>query len=148
MFRFADPLPDYLNNLRLIHAQLSTTEYKISDKQLVFQALQGLPNHYGTIVRILTADEAKVKWETVSIELMKEEMRIREEDSKDDVVLRMYQAKDKNRNGQRSKEPMECWNCGKFGHMKRDCRSKPKTQGTSWNTSFAEKSCSTALRLN
>ena len=42
----------YLNELKTLESKLATTEFKVSEKQVIFHAMDGLPQEYSTSVRI------------------------------------------------------------------------------------------------
>jgi hypothetical protein len=95
---------------------------------LFFQAVRRLNPLFGPLILQLELSGANRHWETVVAHVTEFERQIGPK-KPEQTALKAETIEDK-RPKRRPKSEVECYNCGKKGHYKRDCRSKPKGDST------------------
>lgn len=114
-----EPLPKYMARGRAIMDQLLAAGHTISEEELVWSLLAGLPPKFESMVNVLEGADDTPSLETVMAKLLIVEHRqsghagngIR--NNAETTALYTNRAKG-------SKGPV-CWNCNETGHLKRDC---------------------------
>ncbi|OAE25076.1 hypothetical protein AXG93_1163s1110 [Marchantia polymorpha subsp. ruderalis] len=114
----------------------------LSDEKKSFQFLSSLPSSYHILSRVLLhRDKKSITYNEVVIALLTDDIQqklvssstpslssiafyvTRGRMEKRSTSVSKSQNRSKSREG--NKKEMKCWKCGKLGHMKKDCRSKP-----------------------
>ncbi|KAL4283007.1 hypothetical protein GQ457_16G004330 [Hibiscus cannabinus] len=146
---------EHLNMLNTLFSQFTSLSYKIEPQERAELLLQSLPDSYDQLIINLTnnilADH--LVFDDVAAAILEEENRCK---NKEDRQGNMQQAEaltvmrerstergqssshNHGRSKSRSKKNLKCYNCGKKGHLKKDCWSLPKNsnpQGNITNTS-------------
>uniref|UniRef100_A0A803LV23 Retrovirus-related Pol polyprotein from transposon TNT 1-94-like beta-barrel domain-containing protein n=1 Tax=Chenopodium quinoa TaxID=63459 RepID=A0A803LV23_CHEQI len=143
----------HLNELNSVTTQLSSVEIKFDDEVLALILLSSLPDSWNatvTAVRISSGNN-KLKFDDVRDLVLSEEIRRRESgESSSSSVLhtesrgrnlirrnergrsnyrgqsRDRRSKSRNPNNFQNSKTVECWNYGKIGHYKNQCKGTPK----------------------
>ncbi|KAK4484813.1 hypothetical protein RD792_007410 [Penstemon davidsonii] len=143
----------HLNELSTITTQLSSVEIEFDDEVQALLLLSSLPESWNATVTAVSSSSGsnKLKFNDVRDLVLNEEIRRREsgETSTPSALSTESRARSINnnrgrsnhrgrsKNGRsRSRNPnnsgnsktVECWNCGKVGHYKNQCKSAPKNQ--------------------
>ena len=123
--RSGQSLSEYFSGLNLIVAKLRSLGKEVEDVDIISKALHDLPKEY---------DNFKTNWRMIAVE--NEEMMKTEKFYSHILSAEASMKKEKptevkseaflSKRPQQQKKELECFNCGKKGHFKRDCRSKPK----------------------
>ncbi|KAL3830794.1 hypothetical protein ACJIZ3_019596 [Penstemon smallii] len=143
----------HLNELSTITTQLSSVEIEFDDEVHALLLLSSLPESWNATVTAVSSSSGsnKLKFNDVRDLVLNEEIRRREsvETSTPSALSTESRGRSTNnnrgrsnhrgrsKNGRsRSRNPsnfgnsktVECWNCGKVGHYKNQCKSAPKNQ--------------------
>jgi len=120
-----------LNNLRLkdnecmqnhikamteIFDELAVVDTPLSNEDKVIYLLSSLPESYNTLVTALEVNEDVPKMEIVTERLLFEEQKIKSQLKGEVSCEGVLLSKQKNKKGPK------CYNCGKIGHIKVNCR--------------------------
>lgn len=139
------PVAQHLNEFNTIVNQLSSVEIDFDDEIRALIVLASLPNSWEAMRMAVSnsAGKNKLKYEDIRDLILSEEVRRRDagETSGSGSALNLEtrgRAQDRNSNRNRSKSRRggrsksrsgrqpECWNCGKTGHFKKNCREPQK----------------------
>ena len=104
---------DHIKTMTELFNELSIVGDAISDDDRIVYLLSSLPGSYGTLVTALKANKDVPKMETVTARLFHAERK-----QKETIV--------KKRQWQLDSIIVERVQCGKLGHIKRNCRSVPE----------------------
>uniref|UniRef100_A0A803MP45 CCHC-type domain-containing protein n=1 Tax=Chenopodium quinoa TaxID=63459 RepID=A0A803MP45_CHEQI len=143
----------HLNELNFVTTQLSSVEIKFDDEVLALILLSSLPDSWNATVTAVSSSSGnnKLKFDDVRDLVLSEEIRRRESgESSSSSVLhtesrgrnlirrnergrsnyrgqsRDRRSKSRNPNNFQNSKTVECWNCGKIGHYKNQCKGTPK----------------------
>jgi hypothetical protein len=131
-------MTEHLNTFNTIISQLSSVDIKITEEEKCISLLCSLPDSWDRLVVAIGSNTTTVALEDMVASLLLEEMRRKnmEGSNKDALVVRgRLIERDKGKfSGRkfkskgRSKFPIQstrrCWKCGKFGHYKKDYKSR------------------------
>ena len=148
----------HLNELSLITTQLSSVGIEFDDEVRALIILSSLPESWNAIVTAVSGSTGsqKLRYDDVCDLVLNEEIRRKESgESSSSSILQTEsrgrsstkgngrgkskdrRSKSKNR---QSKKNIECWNCGKSGHYKNQCKSARKNQEAKDEASVASTS--------
>ncbi|CAO2827530.1 unnamed protein product [Amaranthus hypochondriacus] len=143
----------HLNELNSVTTQLSSVEITFDDEVLALILLSSLPDSWNATVTAVSSSSGsnKLKFDDVRDLVLSEEIRRRESgESASSSVLhtelrgrplirrnergrsnyrgqsRDRRSKSRNPNNFQNSKTIECWNCGKIGHYKNQCKGAPK----------------------
>ena len=149
---------EHLNNFNTIISQLSTVEINFDDEVRALIVLASLPNSWEAMRTTVSnsAGKDKLKYADIRDLILNEEIRRKDsgEPSNSGSALNVEargrnstrgygRGRSKSRNGrsksrnprnfnnsqnQNNQKVIECWNCGKIGHYKNQCRAPEKAQ--------------------
>lgn len=147
----------HLNELNIVTTQLSSVEIEFDDEVRALILLSSLPESWNATVTAVSSSSGnnKLKFNDVRDLVLSEEIRRRDsgESSTSTVLhtesrgrnstkgngrakfnyrgrLKDGRSKSRNPNNSHSSKNIDCWNCGKIGHYKNQCKSAPKDQET------------------
>ncbi|KAE8685043.1 hypothetical protein F3Y22_tig00111101pilonHSYRG00028 [Hibiscus syriacus] len=148
---------EHLNTLNTLFSQLTSLSCKIGEQERVELLLQSLPDSYDQLIINLTnSNVTSLVFDDVATAVLQEENRRK---NKEDRQVNLQQAEalttmttmrgrptergqssshKYGRSKSMSKKNLKCYNCGKKGHLKKDCWSLNKNsnpQGNTVNTS-------------
>ncbi|KAE8707674.1 hypothetical protein F3Y22_tig00110377pilonHSYRG00029 [Hibiscus syriacus] len=148
---------EHLNTLNTLFSQLTSLSCKIGEQERAELLLQSLPDSYDQLIINLTnSNVTSLVFDDVAAAVLQEENRRK---NKEDRQVNLQQAEalttmttmrgrstergqssshKYGRSKSRSKKNLKCYNCGKNGHLKKDCWSLNKNsnpQGNTANTS-------------
>ena len=115
-----EPLSKYMARGRAIMDQLLAAGHTITEEELVWSLLAGLPPKYESMVNVLEGADDTPSLETVMAKLLIIEQR---QPAKAEIGIgngeatALYSRTNKDKG---SKGPV-CWHCNERGHVKRDC---------------------------
>lgn len=139
----------HLNELNTVTTQLSSVGIEFDDEVRALILLSSLPESWNATVTAVSSSSGsnKLKFDDVRDLVLSEEIRRREsgECSTSSVLhtetrgrnptrgnrrgkSKDRRSKSRNHQGSHSSKIIECWNCGKTGHYKNQCKSAPKKQ--------------------
>lgn len=145
----------HLNELNTVTTQLSSVGIEFDEEVRALILLSSLPDSWNATVTAVSSSSGsnKLKFDDVRDLVLSEEIRRRESgESSTSSVLhtesrgrnstrgngqgrsnyrgksRDRRSKSRNPNNSSSSKTIECWNCGKIGHYKNQCKSAPKSQ--------------------
>ncbi|KAE8695627.1 Potassium transporter 10 [Hibiscus syriacus] len=144
----------HLNELNTITTQLSSVEIEFDDEVRALILLSSLPDSWNATVTAVSSSSgnSKLKFDDVRDLELSEEIRRREsgEASTSSALHTESRGRtsEKNSNRSRSKsrrgksrtgdKDFTCYNCGKKGHFKRDCRALKKNTGAQESANMTE----------
>ncbi|KAE8665938.1 hypothetical protein F3Y22_tig00112523pilonHSYRG00165 [Hibiscus syriacus] len=145
---------EHLNTLNTLFSQLTSLSCKIGEQERAELLLQSLPDSYDQLIINLTnSNVTSLVFDDVAAAILQEENQCK---NKEDKQVNLQQAEaltttrerstergqsishKHGRSKSRSKKNLKCYNCGKKGHLKKDCWSLNKNsnpQGNTANTS-------------
>jgi hypothetical protein len=137
----------HLNELSTVTTQLSSVGIDFNDEVRALILLSSLPESWNATVTAVSSSSGsnKLKFDDVRDLVLSEEIRRRESgESSTSSVLhtesrgrsstkgsgrgksKERRSKSRNHHSSNNSKTIECWNCGKTGHYKNQCRSAPK----------------------
>lgn len=129
-----------------IQDQLRAAGHEISDQEVAWAVLAGLPADYDMMVTVLTATESEVRVEDILPKLLQVEQQLRAEVEDERALTARhggghgggYGGGNPGRRGHRGgADNRTCYYCGKVGHIKRDCRKMKQDETVGCNLSKA-----------
>ncbi|KAL8162057.1 hypothetical protein V2J09_013546 [Rumex salicifolius] len=140
----------HLNALNTVTTQLSSVGIEFDEEVRALILLSSLPESWNAIVTTVSSssESNNLKYDDVRALVLSEEIRrkgsgesstsssqeeeIQPEgmDTEDNSRSRDKKTRTTNPNNSSSSKTIECWNYGKTGHYKNQCRSAPKNQET------------------
>ncbi|KAE8667838.1 hypothetical protein F3Y22_tig00112368pilonHSYRG00011 [Hibiscus syriacus] len=145
---------EHLNTLNTLFSHLTSLGCKIGEQEHAELLLQSLPDSYDQlIINLINNNVTSLVFDDVAAAVLQEENRCK---NKEDIQVNLQQAEalatmrgrstecgqsSSHKHGgskSRSKKNLKCYNCGKKGHLKKDCWSLNKNsnpQGNTANTS-------------
>lgn len=106
-----ETVTDYIIKAETAAMALRNAEEEVSDSLLIAMALKGLPEEYKPFVVVVTQREDDLTFQEFKVMLRNYESTENTRNTGDDSVMKA------SFNG-------NCFDCGKFGHVSRDCGSK------------------------
>ena len=144
----------HLNELNTITTQLSSVEIEFDDEVRALILLSSLPDSWNATVTAVSSSSgnSKLKFDDVRDLVLSEEIRRRESDetSNSSALHTESRGRTSERNSNRGrsksrrgksrwgKKDFNCYNCGKKGHFKKDCRAPKKGTGAQESTHVTE----------
>ena len=139
----------HINELNTVLTQLSSVEIEFDDQVRALALLSSLPESWKTTVTAVSSStgDTKLKFNDVRDLILNEEIRRREsgEASTSSVLhtesrgrnlirgngrgkSKDRRSKSRSHHNSHKSKPIECWNCGRLGHYKNQCKSARKNQ--------------------
>ncbi|PKA51960.1 Retrovirus-related Pol polyprotein from transposon TNT 1-94 [Apostasia shenzhenica] len=152
-------ITDHINEFNIITTQLSSVDINFDDEVNALILLFSLPESWSTTVTAVSSSsgQKKMKLQEIRELILSEDIRKRESGESLGTVLhtdggrsRSFQknqtsrSKSKRRNKLRPPNDKVCWNCGRKGHLKRNCKISKKE---SWSQD-EEKSMNATIKEN
>ncbi|KAE8695859.1 U-box domain-containing protein 31 [Hibiscus syriacus] len=144
----------HLNKLNTITTQLSSMEIEFDDEVRALILLSSLPDSWNATVTAVNSSSgnSKLKFDDVRDLVLSEEIRRREagEASTSSALHTESRGRTSERNSNRGRSKSRrgksrtcnkgftCYNCGKKGHFKRDCRASKKNTGAQESANMTE----------
>lgn len=116
----AEPLTKFVARAIDIQDQLRAAGHEISDQEVAWAVLAGLPPQYDMMATVLTATEKDLRLDDILPKLLQVELQRQKFELPDEKAL-MAKNPGGRRSGQRAGYSVTCYQCGKTGHMRRDC---------------------------
>ena len=126
----------HVKMLTEIFDELSIIGDPLDEENQVVHLLASLPESYDMLVTALEASPEVPKLETVTERLLHEETKQRDKESSTIEVKAMTSKHQTSRKGPK------CHHCGRFGHIRRECRMLLESPGKNQNnrtTSYSNK---------
>ncbi|KAL5837106.1 hypothetical protein ACOSQ3_014275 [Xanthoceras sorbifolium] len=147
-------IAQHLNEHNTITTQLSSVEIEFDEEVRALILLSSLPDSWNATVTAVSSSSGnnKLKFDDVRDLVLSEEIRRRESgEASSSSALQTesrgrtserssYRSRSKSRRGKSrsGKKDFSCYNCGKKGHFKRDCRAPKKDTGTQESANVTE----------
>ncbi|XXG79495.1 hypothetical protein AAC387_Pa09g0546 [Persea americana] len=131
---------EHVNEFNTVMSQLSSVNVQFEDEIWALLVLSSLPDSWNGMVTSLSnsSGSTKLKFDDVVSAILDEEIRRKPSGESSGSALNVgnrgrssereqSHGRSKSQSKSRSsKGKIECWNCGKKGHLKKDCRAPPK----------------------
>ena len=119
----------HIKEMTEVFEELSIVGDPIKEEDRVVHLLASLPSTFDVLVTALEASEDVPKMEVVTERLLREEIKLKEKEACGGTTHDMKALTSKQR--PRKKGPI-CNNCGKVGHIKRNCYELQRKKGRSF----------------
>ena len=117
--RDGDSIQKHIKDMTETFNELAAIDDPITEEDRVVYLLASLPESYDILVTAVEASVEVPKMEIVTEQLLHEERKIKEKhgsETSDGTMKAMFV------NRQSKGKGPKCYHCGKFGHIKRNCR--------------------------
>ena len=112
----AEPVSKTVQRAKGLRTDLGATGHKMSETELCWTVLSGVPKTFGVISTVLMAQSEDLTLDTVLPQLMQVEQQYNME--KEEAEVSMFGAMAKMR---LSNKDRRCFKCGKAGHIRANC---------------------------
>ena len=122
----SDDMLDHINKVKGLADQLACLEVPVTDGDIVMTLLESLPPSYEYLITALeTRDMKELDMDFITARLVHEVSKRKENETQDGgaALLSRY---GQGGSSQQRKETRTCFNCGKPGHLARNCRLPKK----------------------
>uniref|UniRef100_A0A803LCG4 CCHC-type domain-containing protein n=1 Tax=Chenopodium quinoa TaxID=63459 RepID=A0A803LCG4_CHEQI len=118
----------HLNELNSVTTQLSSVEIKFDDEVLALILLSSLPDSWNATVTTVSSSSGNNKLKFDDVQSRGRNLIRRNERGRSNYrgQSRDRRSKSRNPNNFQNSKTVECWNCGKIGHYKNQCKGTPK----------------------
>lgn len=134
--RDGEDVSQYVSRARTIFTDLKSMDPTLSDRQLVRHILAGLPSKFNVIKQILTASAVELTIDAMVPKLLQAEQDVGASSSNNNDDTAAYAARGSFRGSFRGRGRgggrfgnVKCFNCGRMGHISRDCRQQQEGHG-------------------
>ena len=129
---------EHIKGMMELFDELAVIGDPIEEEDRVVHLLASLPESFDMLVTALEANSEVPTLENVTERLLHEERKLKDKISESGgadgkaLMAGKYNARYNNNNniGNRNKP---CWNCGKTGHLQRECEEPPKEKGKAFS---------------
>lgn len=124
-FQESGTLEEHFRIYDTLIRQLKTTGAKPDESELVCGLLLTMPPAYNTVITAIETIQVEISLDFVKKRLLDEELKLKTQEVTENEVFFTRETKERTKynTGEKGKSfPFECYNCGKKGHMKADCR--------------------------
>ena len=129
-----EPLTKYVSRAKELRDQLLAAGHDVSDEDLAWSTLAGLPGEYDTLVTMLEASDDKPDIDKMLTKLLAVEQRLVRKDESDGTAFYANKPHKKNVHNKTRPTAKECWYCNRPGHFQADCRKKKRDEAQSHRT--------------
>lgn len=138
--RTDEPLTKFAARATDIQDQLRAAGHEISDQEVAWAVLAGLPTDYDMMVTVLTATETNMKLEDILPKLLQVEQQRQKYEAANEKALIAKRNGYGVGNNNRS-----CFYCGKVGHLQRGCKKKMQDEAAARGGKLAMQMSAIAL---
>ena len=123
----SEPISKYVARAQSLKSDLAAVGHNVSDEDVAYSILAGLPKEYEIASSILEAQETTLTPDVILSKLLMVEQRLARENKEetDAAAFAARRRPDAHDYGTKrvnvNKKDVKCYHCGKTGHMKRDC---------------------------
>lgn len=117
--RVGKSLQNHLRDFIELFSEMAAVGDAISEEDQVICLLASLSDNYSTLVTALEASEQVPSWDIVTERLLHEENK---HTSKDDTAAALVSNESESYRQHYNKKNVKCYECGRIGHIKRNCR--------------------------
>jgi hypothetical protein len=117
----SEDIASYVARAQKLRLELMSAGERISDDRVIRSILRGLSDEFKGVTEVLLF-QSDLTIAKLLTHLKVAEERMSGSSSEDALALKAAAAKEK----KKKNFNLECWNCGRRGHLKRDCRQPPK----------------------
>ena len=120
----------WLGRVKKLAFRLERSGITVTEEDKILALTNGLPEVYDPLIVALDATPAtELTLEYVSNRLINEEVRIEEKVEVEKETALLAKGRGKGTSLSPSVQRWECWGCGEYGHLRRDCKnSKDKDE--------------------
>lgn len=121
------PIEDHIRTLRGYQQELANLNHAVSDEDFAVILITSLPESWNTFITsidssTLTGTDASAR---IISRILDQERRIKSKSGNETALF----GKGKHPKKKKYNPDVTCYNCGRKGHIKPDCRSPPKEKG-------------------
>jgi hypothetical protein len=116
----AEPLTKYFNRAKTLWQELAATGDSLSESELVWTVLHGLPQEYDLMVTVFEAGDARdLSMDATLAKLLPIEVKIQR--AEDEEIIEEDTTPALMVKHSRYQDNRVCWRCGQKGHLKKHC---------------------------
>jgi hypothetical protein len=126
----SEPMSKFISRAKSLQQDLAAAGHAVTSEELIMAVLAGLPSEFDTIVTVIENEKPAPSLEAVAAKLLLEEQKRQPSSSSNSIskgatAYKAYQSADRNTRSTpkgTARSPRVCYNCGKPGHIAKDCR--------------------------